>query len=62
MTDLNERLAAFAQETGRTTSEWLELWREGRIAKTDAAQERYRLAVSLDEASKNQVTLDGDER
>lgn len=61
MTDINEQLAAFAQETGRTASEWLELWRDGRIAKTDAAQERYRLAVSLDEASKNQVTMENDE-
>lgn len=62
MTDLPAQLAAFAQETGRTASEWLELWRAGEIVKTDATQERYQRALMLDGASKNQVTLDGDER
>lgn len=53
MSDLNERLAAFAMETGRTASEWLELWREGRIAKTEAAQERYERAVMLAEENED---------
>lgn len=60
-TDLNEQLATFANETGRTVTEWLELWRAGRIAQTAAALERYERAVMLDEAHKNQVTLENDD-
>lgn len=61
MSDINEQLAAFAQETGRTAAEWLDMWREGRIAKTEAAQERYQRALMLDGAHKNQVTLETNE-
>jgi hypothetical protein len=39
--------AKFAEETGRTVEEWLELVRTGAIDK-DAHAERYQVAVALE--------------
>ena len=44
---LQERLARFASETGRTAMEWLDAWNTGQIARTDAATERYEQATEL---------------
>lgn len=49
MTDLNERLAAFAMKTGRTCTEWLEAWRDGHVDKTlvELHGEATNLAIAL---------------
>lgn len=49
MTDLQERLAKFANETGRTVPEWLAAWRSGLLdKKSTGAKGRYAQALALE--------------